>query len=152
MTLTIDVATAIQTIVILLFAGVTIGIVVLLYKKVRGFFLSRKFDASDRQSMRRRWDEVESAAETSGEMSRKIAVIEADKLLDAALKALAMPGMSLGERLKFAQYKYPQLRDVWFAHKIRNQLAHEASFHLDSGLAKSALRAYKRALERLGAI
>jgi hypothetical protein len=85
-------------------------------------------------------------------MGRKLAVIEADKLLDSALKSLAMPGMTLGERLKFAQYKYPELRDVWFAHKIRNQLAHEASFHLDAGMARSALKAFRRALERLGAL
>lgn len=152
MTLTIDVGTAFKWIVILLFVAVTFGIVSMLYSKIRGFFASRKFDGADRVAMKKRWEEVERMADTSGEMSRKLAVIEADKLLDHALKALAMPGTTLGERLKFAQYKYPELREVWFAHKIRNQLAHEASFHLDSRLAKNALRSFRKALERLGAI
>lgn len=152
MTLTIDVASAFKVIVVLVFAGITIGIVLLLVGKVRGFFASRAFDGQDRETMRKRWAEIERMSETQGEMSRKLAVIEADKLLDYALKALAMPGMTLGERLKFAQYKYPELRDVWPAHKIRNQLAHEATFHLDAGMARRALQSFRRALERLGAI
>jgi hypothetical protein len=152
MTLTIDVASALKVIVVLVFAGITIGIIALLIGKVRGFFASRGFDGTDRETMRKRWDEIVRMSETQGEMSRKLALIEADKLLDYALKALAMPGTSLGERLKFAQYKHPELRDVWWAHKIRNQLAHEATFHLDAGMARKALQAFRNALARLGAI
>lgn len=152
MTLTIDVGTALKWIVILLFVGAVFGVGALLIRKVRGFFAGRGFDATDREQMKRRWAEVERMAAASGDMNHKLAIIEADKLLDTALKALAMPGTSLGERLKFAQYKYPDLREVWFAHKIRNQLAHEASFRLDAGMARSAIRAFKKALERLGAI
>lgn len=152
MTVTIDVASAFKVIVTLVFAAVGIGIVVLLVGRVRSFFASRKFDGTDREAMRSRWKEIERMAEETGEMNRKVAVLEADKLLDHALKALAMPGDTLGERLKFAQYKYPDLRDVWWAHKIRNQLAHEASYHLDAGMARNAIRSFRKALTRLGAI
>ncbi len=152
MTVTFDIVSAFWVVIGLLFLGLIVGIFLMMIAKVRGFFASRKFDGTDRETMRRRWAEIEQMLESPGEMSRKVAIIEADKLLDYALKSLAMPGMTLGERLKFAQYKYPDLREVWWAHKVRNQLAHEASFHLDAGIARNALRTFKKALVRLGAI
>ncbi|MBI4457551.1 hypothetical protein HY633_01145 [Candidatus Uhrbacteria bacterium] len=152
MTVTIDLFGAFQAIVVVIFGVLILGIVFLLYKKVRGFFRGRAFDAFDREEMSKRWDEIEALLKAPGEVSRKLAVMEADKLLDYALKALAMPGTTLGERLKFAQYKYPKLREVWWAHKIRNQLAHEAAFHLDAAMAAGAVKAFKRALEELGVV
>ncbi len=152
MTLTIDVGAAGKVIAVLAFAGVAIAIVALLVDRIRRFFASRGFEGSDREAMRRRWAEISKMIDAPGELSRKVAVLEADKLLDFALKALAMPGTTLGERLKFAQYKYPELRDVWWAHRVRNQLAHEASYHLDAKVARSALKAFEKALTRIGAI
>jgi len=152
MTLTIDILSAGRTIVIVIFVVVILAIIAMLIGKVRNFFAGRAFEGTDRVAMRSRWEEIERSASQSGEMGRKLAIIEADKLLDHALKALAMPGATLGERLKFAQYKYPELRDVWWAHKIRNQLAHEATFHLDNSMARTALKSFKKALTRLGAL
>jgi hypothetical protein len=123
-----------------------------LFGKIRGLIAGRYFDQDDRHVMRQRWQEVERMSRAEGEMSRKMAIVEADKLLDHALKTLAMPGSTLGERLKFAQYKYPELANVWWAHKVRNQLVHEASSHLDPAIGRRAVKAFKRALERLGAI
>jgi hypothetical protein len=130
-------------VIYILFAGM---------RRLRGFFARRKFDSRDRSELQRRWREVEAMLAMPGEMSRKMAILEADKLLDQALKSLSMPGQTLGERLKFAQYKHPELRDVWWAHRVRNQLAHEASGHLDASVAKRAVASFRKALERLGAI
>ena len=94
------------------------------WKKVRSFFAGRKYSRTDRAALQARWREIEVLLDAQGELQRKFAVIEADKLLDHALKAIAMPGETLGERLKFAAYKYQAIRDVWWAHKVRNQLAH----------------------------
>jgi hypothetical protein len=120
--------------------------------KLRNLFARRGFDERDRDLARRRWREVEKLMAQPGELGRKMAVLEADKLLDEALKSLSMPGTTLGERLKFAAYKYPDVKDVWPAHRLRNQLAHEASTHLDEGMARRALAQFRRALERLGAL
>lgn len=122
----------------------------LLVSRVRRWFASRRFPGNDLSVMRRRWEEIESLTRQPGEMGRKMAVLEADKLLDHALKSLAMPGNTLGERLRFAGYKWPKLRQVWWAHKIRNQLVHEASYHLDPGIAARAIRSYRSALKLIG--
>jgi hypothetical protein len=152
MTLTIDIVAALKFLAAAIFVAAAVFVVAMLVSRVRGFFASRKFEVSDRESMKRRWQEIQNMVLAPGEVSQKLAVLEADKLLDQALKTLAMPGMTLGERLKFAAYKYPQLREVWWAHKVRNQLAHEASYHLERSMAIRAIKTYKIALKRLGAI
>lgn len=152
MTFTIDLASAGKTIISVIFVLAGLVFLAFVLRKLKGLFSARNFDATDRETMRRRWREIEQMSAAPGEMSRKLAVMEADKLLDYALKAMAMSGETLGERLKFAAYKYPRLRDVWGAHRVRNQLAHEATYHLDAGTAKRAIREFKKALEILGAI
>jgi len=104
-----------------------------------------------RVEIEKRWLEIESLAE-QGLMGSKMAIVEADKLLDSALKSIMMPGMTLGERLKIAQYKYPELRKVWFAHKLRNQLVHETSFEITKAQARAALHEFKHALKVLNVL
>lgn len=94
------------------------------------------------------WDEIEKISSQS-RMGQKMAIVEADKLLDGVLKSMAMPGTTLGERLKFACYKYPDLKKVWFAHRLRNQLVHEATFEIGDRDARSAIGEYKKALKTL---
>lgn len=152
MTFTIDFGTFFR------WVGPVVAIAAVLYFGVRGLgrlrniFARRQFDERDRDVLRQRWREIGKMADQPGEMGRKMAVLEADKLLDQALKSLAMPGQTLGDRLKFAQYKYPELRDVWWAHRVRNQLAHETSAHLDPAVGRRALASFRKALERLGAL
>ncbi|HTK60325.1 MAG TPA: hypothetical protein VL283_03945 [Candidatus Baltobacteraceae bacterium] len=111
-----------------------------------------KLQGMDRGAIKARWDEIERMAAAGGEMNLKMAVMEADKLLDHALKAMAIPGMTLGERLKFAAYKFPKIRNVWNAHRLRNQLAHESSYYLDPSFARKAVRDFKDALQLLNVL
>lgn len=115
---------------------------------LRRFLTRPELRGMTREDVERTWREIEKTAE-SGVMGAKLAVVEADKLLDGALKSMAIPGETMGERLKVAGYKYPELRNVWFAHKLRNQLVHETSFDLSVHEAKSALHAFKKALRTL---
>ena len=98
-----------------------------------------------------RWNELAKMAE-QGTMGAKLAVIEADKLLDHVLKSMMMPGETLGERLKMAAYKYPAIKQVWPAHKLRNQLVHDSAFELRLGDAKRALSDFRAALRALNVL
>jgi hypothetical protein len=152
MTLTIDLGMAGKTIVVALFAAVFVFAVVNTYRNIRRYFASRAFERGDRELLKRRWSEIEKMAAQPGEMGRRMAILEADKLLDNALMRLAFGGTTLAERLKYAQYKYPDLREVGWAHGVRNRLAHDVAFHLEAGTARRALKSFERALQRLGAI
>ncbi len=97
--------------------------------------------------IKRLWEQVRQSAK-QGKMGEKIAIIEADKLLDQVLKSMLIPGETMGERLKMAAYTYPRIKDIWQAHKLRNQLVHESSFELH-GEAHWALNDYEQALRIL---
>jgi hypothetical protein len=104
-----------------------------------------------RDQLLRRWQEVRQTSR-QGLMGAKLALFEADALLDAGLKSLMMPGETLGERLKVACYKYPKLQSVWWAHKLRNQLAHDSSFQITQREADRALDEFERALKLLNVL
>lgn len=81
-----------------------------------------------------------------------LAIIDADKLLDCALKARKYKGKSAGERLVSAQRDIQDNDAVWYGHKLRNRLVHEHDVKLKERDVKEALIGIKRALKDLGAM
>ncbi len=82
----------------------------------------------------------------------KLAVIEADKLVDKAFKDRGLRGQTMGERLVSAGEFLSDKEAVWRAHKLRNRLVHEMDVELNLVQTKKALAAFARALKDLGAL
>lgn len=82
----------------------------------------------------------------------KLAIIEADIILDETLKRAGYTGASLGERLRsISPSRLQSLDDAWQAHKIRNQVAHGGvDFVLTKRLAEDTIKQYRRVFEELG--
>ena len=76
----------------------------------------------------------------------KLAIIEADIILDDVLKQKGYAGNSLGERLKsISTNQLNSLNDAWEAHKVRNRIAHEgADFVLTKRVAEETISRYRR--------
>lgn len=100
------------------------------------------------QKVKHLWDQIEQTAK-QGKTGGKIAIIEADKLLDTVFKAMNVPGETMGERLKAAGYRRPALRNVWTAHRVRNRLVHETDYELRDRDVRETLEDFKRALQEL---
>ena len=81
-----------------------------------------------------------------------LAIIDADKLLDDALKRSKYKGKTMGERLVAAQRDITNNDDVWFGHKLRNRLVHESNVKLTERMVKEALLGIRSALKDLGAL
>jgi hypothetical protein len=81
-----------------------------------------------------------------------LAIIDADKLLDEALKKRRFKGKSTGERLVAAQHSLTDNDAVWFGHKLRNKLVHEQDIKLRKNEVKSALSGIRQALRDLKAL
>ena len=81
-----------------------------------------------------------------------LAIINADKLLDTALKRRRFSGKTMGERMVSAQKKFSNNDSVWFAHKLRNRLVHEQDVNLREKDVKEALIGFRQALKDLGAL
>lgn len=133
---------------ILLVAILIVGIFVFIAISSTGR-RNHNFDVEEYQT---RFLKIENSLTRENQFSYNAAVIEADKLLDRALMELGVPGKTMGERLKASGNRFSQLNSVWYAHKQRNQIAHEQDFNLDYNQAKHALSTFRQALKDLGAI
>jgi hypothetical protein len=82
----------------------------------------------------------------------KLAIIEADIMLDEALKRQGYAGTSLGERLRsISPQALHSLDDAWQAHKVRNDIAHSGvDFVLTHKLARETIVQYERVFTELG--
>ncbi len=81
-----------------------------------------------------------------------LAIIDADKLLDDALRKSHIKGKTMGERLVSVQRSLSNNDSVWYAHKLRNKLVHEQYDKLKERDVKDALIGFRQALKDLGAL
>lgn len=101
----------------------------------------------------RRWDEIKKHVMSFNEAEWKIAVIEADKFTDDALKTGGYPGESMGERLMLIEPgQLLSLQGLWDAHKLRNLLVHDARYQINHRQAVLAIEAFEASLRELGAL
>ena len=74
---------------------------------------------------RERWQKIETLFASNSESDWRVAIIEADSMLDEFVRSLGYPGANLGERLKNTNPQFfPTIQLAWDAHKIRNEIAH----------------------------
>ncbi|MDO5481191.1 MAG: hypothetical protein Q4F60_02505 [Candidatus Saccharibacteria bacterium] len=106
----------------------------------------------DREKYQTKFLKLENGLSRDNPASFSVSIIEADKLLDRAMMELGISGNTMGDRLKNSGTRFSQLNSVWYAHKTRNQIAHEPDFQVDYNKARHALATYKQALKDLGAI
>jgi hypothetical protein len=104
-----------------------------------------------RKKAQEAWRTIEEHFYRGSESDLKVAILEADKLLNDALREAGVMGIQLGDRLKKADsQQIPNLNELWQAHKLRNQIAHEPNFKLKRDLAEKALGIYETTLKNLG--
>ena len=100
-----------------------------------------------------RWEEIVRHAQSQREAEWKLAVIEADKLVDDLLKLAGYQGETMGDRLmSIEQGQLESLSGLWEAHKIRNKLVHETNYFLRPSEAQRAILLYERAMKELYAL
>lgn len=106
----------------------------------------------DVERYRTRWMTIEQQLKRDETNSYPMSVLNADTLLDQALKDRGIQGETMGERMKQMQKTWSNANNVWTAHKLRNQIAHEANVRLDYERTRRTLSAFKQALKDIGAI
>jgi hypothetical protein len=129
-----------------LIAIIIFGVVVLV---ILGKLAPRRNIKLDQSYFGHRWMELLARVKTPEGML--LAIIDADKLLDEALRKHHFKGKTMGERLVSAQRILSDNDAVWYAHKLRNRLVHEPNVRLKKREAQTALAGFKQGLRDLGA-
>lgn len=136
------------TVLIFLLAIVIVGVLVVVVIMVT----KQSEHRLDVQKFRSRWLKIEQVLVRDEPSSYLLAVLEADKLLDAALRERGISGATMGERMKAFQARWSNANVVWGAHKLRNQIAHESNFSPSYDDTRRALAGFKQGLKDVGAI
>lgn len=98
-----------------------------------------------------RWHRISDVLKSGGERDFRLAIIEADSLIDEILIRHGHIGKDMGERLKsILPHELKNLDDLWKAHKIRNQIAHGDEVQMSKGRAEKIINVYGKVLREWG--
>lgn len=137
-----------NSIMFILIAIAIVGILLVLVLT----YLKKGTPQLDVNKYRMRWLAIEKQLSADDAASHQLCVLNADKLLDQALKERGLKGETMGERMKSAQQLWHNANATWAAHKLRNRIAHEADVQVAYVDARRALTSFKQSLKDLGAI
>lgn len=102
------------------------------------------------KKMNKSWLKIIARLDTFLESEYKVAVVEADDMLDNGLKKLGYAGKDLDERLnKMSPTILSNIEDLREAHKTRGLLVTDPNFRVDLDRTQKILDTYKQALQKL---
>lgn len=113
------------------------------------------YDALYRQGEKNgRWHDVLAHVDSDRMNDWKLAIIEADILLEELLDKIGLPGTTVGDKLKSASpNSFRTINQAWRAHNVRNRIAHEGSeFELSQMEAQETIAQYKMVFEEFGEV
>lgn len=101
-----------------------------------------------------RWHYIETLIESPNDSDWRVAIIEADTMLEDVLVEKGLFGSTVSELLESARSNgYSSISDAWEAHLIRNKIAHEGSeFSLSQIEGRRVVKMYRNFFEELGVI
>ncbi len=93
----------------------------------------------------KRWEDVQTHIQSDRMNDWKLAIIEADILLEELLERMGYAGNTIGDKLKSAApNSFATVNQAWRAHNVRNRIAHEgADFDLTQREAMETIAQYK---------
>ena len=114
----------------------------------------RKKEAENAVSRNPRWAQTIGYLFSENPGDWKLAIIEADSMLEALMADLGFPGQTLGEKLRAAkQETFKQLTSAWEVHAIRNRIAHEGlAYEISHHEAKRTIALYENIFREYGYI
>lgn len=113
-------------------------------------YIRRRYRSLDKLYFEKKWKALQKSC-TNKKLWCQI-VVDADGLLDEALKKRHYRGKTTGERLVSAQHKLTQNDAVWFSHKLRNKIVENKLNKISKKDTLEALNGFLQALRDLGAL
>lgn len=103
-----------------------------------------------KKKIQKQWDSIESRLRIENEQQDKLAILEADKLVDQILFDIGYKGSNMKERLESADSnQIEELDSLIEAHEIRNKIINDSNFHLNKEEVKRVMNIYREFLENL---
>jgi len=102
------------------------------------------------QPENQRWEKILERLKKGDEANLKLAVIEADTLLDDIFKKIGLPGKNMDERLgQITQTEIKSVDKIWETHKIRDRIVKNSEIRISFEEAERAVGNIETALKEL---
>jgi vacuolar-type H+-ATPase subunit H len=100
-----------------------------------------------------KWKKIEKRLESKIEADFKLAILEADDLLNKAMDEAGYKGKDLSEKLeKVSEEIISNLKELKEARKVREDIISDPTYRLSEEEAKKILKVYEKALKDLQAL
>ena len=101
-----------------------------------------------------KWKYILTLIESPNESDWRVAIMEADSLLEENFKERGLVGNSMSELLEEAKLNgYSNIQSAWDAHLIRNKIAHEGlDYPLTQVEGRRIIKLYQNVFEGMGVI
>jgi len=138
----------------------TLLFALMIYLIIKTNFITFKIDkfigdiSTDRLYKRRSikgWQQIKRRLEKGNEAELKLALIEADKILDEVIKMIGYRGDTMADRLKqITPAELSSIGDIWNVHKLRNRIVHETDFVVTKYDIEKAISVYEKTFKEMG--
>lgn len=99
------------------------------------------------------WEAIQNKIKSNDESLWKMAIMEADSLMDQLIQEMGYSGDTMGERMqKITSKQFPMLDDAWRVHKVRNFIAHDPNYKLTEQNAKATIDIYENIFRELNVL
>ncbi len=99
------------------------------------------------------WKRISARLDSGEGAGYKLAVIEADDLLEERLRSMGYKGGKMQDLLEqVPETIVPNVEEVSRVHELRNNIVHDPDYRLELEEANKAVAVFERALQELGAI
>jgi hypothetical protein len=131
-----------------------VSILILLTRSSATWWVSESLDSFRKpklpERMQKSWEKIIERLEKNDEANLKLAVIEADKMLEDVLKRMGLEGKDMGERLEqLGSQQLKSYEGVLEAHRLRDLIIHQKDIIVTKEQAQIAMASYGEALKEL---
>lgn len=103
-----------------------------------------------RTALREQWDAIKAHLNDGNPANARLAVIEADKLIDYILKESGFRGEHMADRMeKLSSHGLQTFEKLWRAHKVRNEIVHSVGFEISESDIRQAIDDYESFLKEV---
>lgn len=104
----------------------------------------------NKSKLLKQWELIEKRLSSDVESQYKVAIIEADKLVEGILGNMGYAGKNMKEKLeKIQPGQIENFEELTRTHEIRNHIVYDADFRVNKEVAKEALVVYKQFLREI---
>ncbi len=99
-----------------------------------------------------KWNQIQDLVNSPNHSDWRLAIIEADTILEDLLEAKGISGMTIGDKLKsMSPGDLGSIQAAWEAHLVRNRIAHEGSdYEITQMFANRTIQLYELVFRELG--